>query len=119
MKYTWIDEYCLSKKGVEKDFKEEWNAFRYMIKGKMFAMEGSDKEGKPIITIKLEPFLGAALREEYSHIVPGYYMNKTHWNSLYLHGDVPDAVVKTMLDNGYDILLKSFSKKRQEEILNG
>lgn len=118
MNYTWIDEYCLSKKGVEKDFKEEWNAFRYMIMGKMFGMQGTDKVGKPIITIKLDPMLSTSLREQYSDIVPGYYMNKTHWSSLYLEGSVPDEILKTMLDNGYDILLRSFSKKRQEEILN-
>ncbi len=38
MKYPWLDEYCLSKKGAEKEYKPEWDATRYMIRGKMFAM---------------------------------------------------------------------------------
>jgi len=117
MKYEWIDEYCLSKKSVEKDYKPEWQAIRYMIRGKMFAMQGGDKEGKPIITMKLEPMFGTLLRQQYKDIVPGYYMNKEHWNSLYLDGDVPDEIVKDMLDKSYLVLLRSFSKKAQQEIV--
>lgn len=117
MKYAWTDAYCLAKKGAERDFKEEWNATRYMIRGKMFAMRGGDKEGKPILTIKLEPMSGELLRKEYKDIVPGYYMNKQHWNSLYLDGNVPDEVVRGMLDEAYRVLLASFSKKMQAEIL--
>ncbi len=117
MKYGWLDEYCLSKKGAEKDFKPEWNATRYMIRGKMFAMLGGDKNGTPIITVKLEPLFGELLRKQYKDIIPGYYMNKEHWNSLYLDGDVPDAVLKDMLDKSYNILLASFSKKAQNEII--
>ena len=117
MKYQWADEYCLSKKGVEKDFKVEWNATRYMIRGKMFAMQGGDKYGKPILTIKLEPMFGELLRGQYKDIIPGYYMNKVHWNSLYLEGDVPDDVLKNMLDNAYKIVFSSLPKKVQNEIL--
>jgi predicted DNA-binding protein (MmcQ/YjbR family) len=119
MNYEWLDAYCQAKKGSEKDFKAEWNATRYMIRGKMFAMQGGDKYGKPIITVKLEPLFGELLRKQYKDIVPGYYMNKDHWNSLYLDGDVPDEVLRDMLDKAYEILLASFSKKAQDEIAAG
>ncbi len=119
MKYAWMDEYCLAKKGVEKDYKPEWNATRYMIKGKMFVMQGGDKEGKPIVTVKLEPEHGEFLRKQYKDIIPGYYMNKEHWNSLYLEGNVPDEVVRDMLDRSYNLILSSLSKKLQKEILEG
>ncbi|WP_101911651.1 MmcQ/YjbR family DNA-binding protein [Marasmitruncus massiliensis] len=116
MNYDWLDEYCLSKRGVQKEFKADWNATRYMLNGKMFAMHGGDKEGKPIITVKLDPMFGQLLRNQYRDIVPGYYMNKEHWNSLYLEGDVPDEVLRDMLDQAYQIVLKSLSKKLQTEI---
>jgi len=116
MKYSWLDTYCLAKKGVEKDFKEEWNATRYLIKGKMFVLQGGDKEGRPIITVKLEPEIGDFLRREYKDIVPGYYMNKEHWNSLYLSGDVPEDVVRDMLDRSYNLIFSALSKKVQKEI---
>lgn len=117
MKYEWLDEYCLSKKGVEKDFKIEWDATRYLIAGKMFVMQGGDKNKKAIVTIKCEPTFGQLLRENYEHIIPGYYMNKEHWNSVYLEGDVPDDVLKQMIDMSYELVLNSLSKKKIREIM--
>lgn len=117
MEYKWLDEYCFNKKGGEKDFKEEWNATRYLIRGKMFVMKGGDKEGKAIITVKCEPSFSRFLRDEYEHIVPGYYMNKEHWNSVYVDGNVPDEVVKQMIDMSYNLVITSLSKKVQKEII--
>lgn len=117
MNYPWLDEYCLAKTGTEKDFKPEWDATRYMLRGKMFAMLGGDKHGEPIVTLKLEPAFGELLRAQYKDIVPGYYMNKEHWNSLYLKGDVPDDVLRDMIDKSHAILLASLPKKVQAEIL--
>lgn len=116
MKYQWFDQHCLSKKGVEKDYKVEWEVTRYLIAGKMFAMQGGDKEKKPIITLKCEPSFGKALREKYQDIVPGYYMNKQHWNSVYLEGNVPDEVLQEMVDMSYGLVLGSLSKKVQQQI---
>ncbi len=116
MKYEWLDAYCLAKPGTEKDYKPEWEATRYMIQGKLFAMQGGDKNGTPIITLKLEPDFGALLRGQFKDIVPGYYMNKEHWNSLYLGGEVPDEVLREMVDRSYQLILHSLSKKIQKEI---
>ncbi|WP_315118184.1 MmcQ/YjbR family DNA-binding protein [uncultured Clostridium sp.] len=116
MRYGWLDEYCFSKKGAEKDFKVEWDATRYLIRGKMFAMQGGDKNKKAIITLKCKPMFGQLLREKYEHIIPGYYMNKEHWNSVYLEGDVPDDVLKQMIDMSYELVLNSLSKKKIREI---
>ena len=116
-KYEWLDEFCLAQAGATKDFKPEWDATRYMVGGKMFALWGGDKEGRPIITLKLDPFFGGSLRQQYKDIVPGYYMNKEHWNSLYLEGDVPDDVVKAMVEESHALILRSLSKKTQTEIM--
>ena len=117
MKFEWINEYCLSKKGVEKDFKIEWEATRYLIGGKIFVMQGGDKDKKKIITLKCEPSFGQFLREQNQYIVAGYYMNKEHWNSVYLDGDVSDDILKQMIDMSYELVLNSLSKKMQREIL--
>ena len=118
MKYAWLDEYCLAKKGAEKEYKLEWDATRFMIMGKMFALLGGDKEGKPIITVKLNPMHSELLRNQYNkEIIPGYYMNKEHWSSLYLEGDVPDEVLRNMLDEAYSLIFESLSKKLQKQIL--
>lgn len=118
MKYTWMDEYLMKKPAVTKDLKKEWNWIRYMIGGKMFAAILLDQEDKPYyINLKLEPSEGEFLRQQYEDIIPGYYSNKQHWNSILPDGDVPDWLLKEMLDKSYVLVLKGFSKKKQQEIL--
>lgn len=117
MKYEWLNEYCLGKKASKMDFKVEWDATRYLIGDKMFVMEGKDKDKRGIITLKCEPSFGQFLRSQYKDIIPGYYMNKQHWNSVYIDGEVPDDVLKEMVDMSYDLVLNSFSKKMQSQIL--
>ena len=119
-KYDLFEDYCKSKKGVIKDYKPEWDVHRYMLRDKMFIMHGGDKEGREIITLKLDPMYGQFLREQYNGvIVPGYYMNKEHWNSVYVDGNVPDDVLRDMADTSYGVILSGFSKKIQYEILGG
>ncbi len=116
MKYEWLSDYCLSKKGAEKEYKPEWEVYRYMIRGKMFVMQGNDNTGKEIITVKLDPMHGEMVREKYKDIMPGYYMNKVHWNSIDLNGDVPDDIVKEMLDESYTLIVNGLTKKEREMI---
>ena len=120
MKYEWIDEYLLQKKGVTKDIQEEWNWIRYHIGGKMFAAICRDDDNNPVyITLKLDPLEGNYLRDQYKDIIPGYYMNKTHWNSVKADGEVPDDMMKDLLDKAYTIVFESLTKKKQKEILEG
>lgn len=118
MRYTWLDEYLLKKRAVTKDLKKEWNWIRYQIGGKMFAAICLDSEDRPYyINLKLEPSEGELLREQFEDIVPGYYSNKRHWNSVKPDGKVPDELLKDMLDKSYQLVLEGFSKKKQREIL--
>ena len=118
MKYEWIDEYLLGKPGVTRDLQPEWNWIRYQIGGKMFAAICRDDDNKPVyITLKLEPLEGEFWRKQYEDIIPGYYMNKTHWNSVKADGNVPDDILKDLLNKAYGIVLGSFSKKKQKEIM--
>jgi predicted DNA-binding protein (MmcQ/YjbR family) len=119
MKYNWLNAYCLAKKGAEYDYKLEWEAGRYMVGGKMFVMVGGDKQGKPIVTIKCDPVFSQMLRGEYKDIIPGYYMNKEHWNSVYMEGDTPDDILRQMIDMSYSLVLSGLPKKLQKEIAEG
>ena len=117
MKYEWIDEYLLKKTGVTKNLQKDWNWIRYQIGGKMFAAICLDDDDKPYyITLKLEPVEGDFWRQKYEDIIPGYYMNKTHWNSVKADGNVPDDVLKDLLDKAYSIVLGSLTKKLQREL---
>lgn len=118
MRYTWIDEYLLSKAGVTKDLQKDWNWIRYQIGGKMFVAVCLGENDEPYyITLKLDPTEGDFLRQQYEDIIPGYYMNKTHWNSIKPDGEVPDNLLKDLLDKSYQLVLGGFSKKKQREIL--
>lgn len=118
MKYDWMDEYLLNKRGVTKDLQKDWNWIRYQIGDKMFAAICLGEEDRPYyITLKLEPEEGDFLRKQYEDIIPGYYMNKVHWNSIKTEGSVPDDLLKDLLDKSYELVLSSFGKKRQREIL--
>lgn len=118
MKYPWIDDYLLQKPGVAKDLQQNWNWIRYQIGGKMFAAVCLGADNEPYyITLKLEPSEGDFLRSQYSDIVPGYYMNKVHWNSVKPDGEVPDELLKDLLDKSYQLVLSGFSKKKQQEIV--
>ncbi|MBD5483271.1 MAG: hypothetical protein HDR15_12240 [Lachnospiraceae bacterium] len=120
MKYTWIDEFLLSKPGVTKDLQKDWNWLRYQIGGKMFAAVCMGENDEPYyITLKLEPVEGSFLRQQYEDIVPGFYMNKVHWNSVKPDGAVPDELLKDMLDKSYQLVLGGLSQKKQKEILGG
>ncbi|MFW6035885.1 MAG: MmcQ/YjbR family DNA-binding protein [Halothermotrichaceae bacterium] len=92
---------------------------RYLLNGKMIAAICTDKTGQEIITLKCEPSFGEELRIQYADIIPGYYMNKVHWNSVYLEGEVPDEVIKDMIDQSYELIFNKLSKKMQNEIRNG
>ena len=118
MRYDWLDAELLRWPGVTKDFKAEWNWTRYMVGGKLFcALCHDDAGGDVYITVKLEPLHGEFLRAQFDDVIPGYYCNKVHWNSVKADGCVPDALLKDMLDESYGLILNAFSKKRREEIL--
>ena len=118
MKYPWIEEYLLEKTGVTKDLQADWNWIRFQIGGKMFAAICLDEHDLPYyITLKLEPLEGDFWRKQYADIIPGYYMNKAHWNSVKADGNVPDDVLKDLLTKAYRIVLGSLSRKKQKEIL--
>lgn len=116
MRYTWLDDYLMTKPGVVKNT-ENWNWVRYMVGGKMFAAVCLDEQDKPYyITLKLEPPEGEFLRQQYADIHPGYYMNKQHWNSVKPDGQVPDDLLRSLLDKSYALIFAGLTKKLQREI---
>ena len=113
MKYEWIDSYLLAKAGISKNLQTEWNWIRYVIDGKMCVAVCLDEQDNPYyITLKLRPENGMDLQEQHEDIIPGYYMNKKHWNSIKVNGSISDQLLKDMLDEAYELVLSSFSEKK-------
>lgn len=126
MKYEWLDEYLMSKRGVEKDYKIEWEWHRYMLRGKLFAaiMHTEEKYQPPyggheMMNLKCDPRLAEAYRETYPEVHPGFYTDKTHWNAVFLDGELPDELLKEMCDMSYRLIFEKLTKKAQKEISGG
>ena len=110
--------YCTSKKGVTETFPFDQDTLVLKVGGKMFALSSlSDWEkGMPSVNLKCDPDKAAELRAEYDDITPGYHMSKIHWNTVAINKAVPDAMIRQMIDDSYQLVLKSLTKKQQSEI---
>lgn len=118
MRYHWMDEYLLKKPGVTKDLQSDWNWVRYKVGEKMFAAICLDDRDRPYyINLKLEPAEGEFFRQQYEDVIPGYYSNKLHWNSIKPDGALPDELLREMLDKSYRLVLDGLSRKKQLALL--
>jgi len=113
--------YCLKKKGVDEAFPFDENALVMRVKGKMFAitnvnemkMSGEMKPAFHHISLKCDPDMGADLRRNFPAIVPGWHLNKVHWNSLIMDGSLKDSLIKDLIDHAYELVVSKLPKKDQ------
>jgi predicted DNA-binding protein (MmcQ/YjbR family) len=106
--------FCLSKKGVTEDFPFDENVLVFRIGGKIFAL--CDIVNFDSINLKCDPEKAIELREQFEGIIPGYHMNKKHWNTIVLDGSVTDSVIYDLIDHSYQLVMASLSKKEREQI---
>lgn len=109
--------YLLSKPGSveERPFGPETMVFKVM--GKMFALV-SPTEDPLRMNLKCDPFLAELLREKHEAVIPGYHMNKRHWNTIILDGSVPEEEVLEMIDASYQLVVKGLKKADREKLKN-
>jgi len=109
-----LREYCISKKGVTECFPFDEVTLVFKVMGKMFALTNLD--GPTIINLKCDPDRAIELREQYSDIIPGYHMNKAHWNTVNVQGSLSNQMIKELIDHSYDLVVKSLTRKLREEL---
>ena len=111
-------EYCLSKKGVTEHFPFDQDVLVFKVGDKMFALSSLKQWEKqePSVNLKCDPERALELRANYDAINEGYHMSKIHWNTVAINQDVPDAMLKALIDHSYDLIFKSLTKKIQAEI---
>ena len=80
----------------------------YKVAGKMFALAVPD-EFPHRVNLKCDPDRALELRDEYEDILPGYHMNKRHWNTLVLPGRLPDRLVRELIRHSYDLVVASLT----------
>lgn len=111
-------EYCLSKKAVTEHFPFDEDTLVFKVGGKMFALSSLKQweKGMPSVNLKCDPERALELRANYDAINEGYHMSKIHWNTVAFNQDVPDTMLKVLIDHSYDLVFKSLTKKAQAEI---
>jgi len=105
-------QYCLSKKGATEDFPFDETTVVYKVGGKMFTLADTDLKR---INIKCNPDEALILRKKYPPVIPGYHMNKKHWNSVIMDGSIEDELIYGWLDDSYNLVISSLSKKLRQE----
>ena len=87
----------------------------YKVAGKMFATLGFEgDEGR--INLKCDPDRALELREEHESILPGYHMNKKHWNTLVLDGSLPPGLIGELIEHSYELVFASLPAKLRKEL---
>ena len=79
--------YCLAKKGVIEEFPFDNETLVFKVAGKMFALTNVSTFAS--INLKCDPEKAVELRDQYPAVLPGYHMNKKHWNTILLDGSIP------------------------------
>jgi predicted DNA-binding protein (MmcQ/YjbR family) len=107
---------CLGFPGAveERPFGPETATFK--VAGKIFAL--SALESEPLkVSLKCEPELAEQLRISYPAIVPGYHLNKRHWNTVTLDGSLGDQLVHDLVEDSYDLVFAALPRRVREALV--
>jgi predicted DNA-binding protein (MmcQ/YjbR family) len=110
-----LREYCLSFGGAEETFPFGPETSVFKVAGKMFALSQLAADSLRV-SLKCEPELAEALRESHEAVIPGYHLNKRHWNTVIIDGSMPDADVRQMIDDSYDLVVSRLPQARRHAL---
>ncbi len=111
-----LREYCILKKGVTESFPFDEETLVFKVMNKMFLLTNINKDLS--MNVKCDPEKAVDLREQYSSVLPGWHMNKKHWNTVDIDGSISDQQLKEWIDHSYDLIVASLTKKLQNELLS-
>ena len=110
-----VEQYLMSKPEAYKDYPFGPEVAVFKVKNKMFAtLAEENNEGR--MNLKCEPTEALMLRDIFESVIPGYHMNKKHWNTIKLDGSVPDNEIKRMIDNSFGLVVKSLKKSDRQQL---
>ena len=107
-------EYCISKKGVTEEFPFDSQTLVFKVVGKMFSL--TDIDLFKSVNLKCDPEWSMELREDYNSIIPGFHMNKKHWNTVIIDGSLADSFIKKLIDHSYELVVAKLPKLLKAEL---
>ncbi|MFJ6629850.1 MmcQ/YjbR family DNA-binding protein [Streptomyces sp. NPDC091376] len=102
---------CLAQNAAVEEFPfgPEYSVFK--VEGKLFAI--TDLEATPLtVSLKCDPDEAVRLRAEHPAIVPGYHLNKRHWNTVSV-GELPARMVRELIEDSYDLVVAGLTKAQR------
>lgn len=113
-------EYCLAKPHTTESFPFDKDVLVFKVANKIFALTSLKKweSGDTTVNLKCNPERAVKLREQYGQsIIPGYQMNKVHWNTVNIsNGELTEEFIRELIDHSYDLIVKGLTKKLQREL---
>ena len=103
MTHKEVEEYLLSMPNARLDYPFGEDVAVYKAGDKMFALV-AEKSNPVRISLKCDPLLAQTLREKYESVMPGYHLNKKHWNTILLTGQLSWQEVQDLIRLSYNLV---------------
>lgn len=103
-------EYCLTLGEVSEEFPFGPDTLVYKVSGKVFALAGLAEFAS--INLKCDPEKAIELRESYAAVLPGYHMNKKHWNTVLMDHSISDRLIREWIADSYALVRPRVKKKK-------
>jgi predicted DNA-binding protein (MmcQ/YjbR family) len=115
MRAAELRDHCLAFVGAEEMFPFGHETSVFKVAGKIFAL--SRLAQRPLrVSVKCEPRLAEHLRETHPAVLPGYHLNKRHWNTVTIDGSLPGQMIKDMIEDSYDLVVSGLPRARRRAL---
>jgi predicted DNA-binding protein (MmcQ/YjbR family) len=112
---TELRDLCLGFPGSTETFPFGPETSVFKVAGKMFAL--SQLAESPLrVSLKCEPPLAEQLRAARPAVLPGYHLNKRHWNTVIIDGSIPEQTIADMMEDSYDLVVSGLSSSRRRAL---
>ncbi|OZG73293.1 hypothetical protein BTA51_12520 [Hahella sp. CCB-MM4] len=115
MDFNSARQYLLNKPSAIEDFPFGPDVLVFKVEDKMFATLSQSGETAQM-NLKCHPEQALALRDIFPAVIPGYHMNKKHWNTIILDGTIPIGEIERMIDHSYSLVVRSLTKAKRNAL---
>ncbi len=112
-----LREYCIGKNAVTEELPFGPDTLVFKVGGKVFLLVGLDQVDQLTFNVKCDPERAIELRADYPHtVLPGYHMNKKHWNTVHCNRELSDRAVEELIDHSYQLVFHSLTKAVKDRL---
>jgi predicted DNA-binding protein (MmcQ/YjbR family) len=110
-----IRKYCLEKGSVTESFPFGEFTLVFKVCGKIFLLMALDNQ--PLqFNVKCDPEKAEELRENYASVIPAFHMNKKHWNTIIVNGEINSKLMREMIDDSYSLVVHSLPLRERKKL---